>query len=61
LGLWLLDGAAIRISMGAFGLSIDAATVAIALAAGCLLGALGALPPAWRCLHFEIPAALRAA
>lgn len=61
LGLCLLDGAAVRISMGAFGLAIDATTVAIALVVGCLLGALGALPPAWRCLHFEIPEALRAA
>lgn len=61
LGFWLLDGVAIRISMGAFGLAMDATTVAIALAAGCLLGALGALPPAWRCLQQEIPGALRAA
>lgn len=61
MGLLLLDGVAVRISMGAFGLSIDAAVVAVALIAGIALGVLGALPPAWRCLKMEIPAALRAA
>ncbi|MBI5866160.1 MAG: ABC transporter permease [Planctomycetes bacterium] len=60
LGLLFLDGAAVRISMGAFGLTVDAAVVTIALLSGIALGVLGALPPAWRCLRMEIPQALRA-
>jgi ABC-type antimicrobial peptide transport system permease subunit len=60
-GLLLLDGVAIRFSMGAFGLLVDAPVVALGLAAGLLLGVLGALPPAWRCLRMPIPVALRAA
>lgn len=58
---FLLDGAAVKISMGAFGLSIDATAVVVGLLAGLGLGILGTLPPAWRCLTPEIPAALRSA
>ncbi len=60
-GLWVLDGVAIRFSMGVFGLTVDAPVVAVGLAAGLLLGVLGALPPAWRCLRMPIPVALRSA
>ena len=61
LSFFLLDGAAVKISMGAFGLSIDATAVVVGLLAGLGLGILGTLPPAWRCLTPEIPAALRSA
>jgi len=61
LGLALLDGVAIRFSMGAFGLTVDAPVLAAGLGAGLALGVLGALPPAWRCLRLPIPAALRTA
>lgn len=59
LGLLLLDGEAIRFSMGVFGIEIDALVVAGGLATGILLGILGALIPAWRCLRLPIPEALR--
>ncbi len=59
--LLLLDGVAVRFSMGAFGLVIDATVILIGLASGLLLGALGALPPALRCLSPSIPVALKAA
>lgn len=55
----LLDGIAVRISMGAFGLVVDAGVVLIGLCAGLMLGLIGGLPPAWRCLSMPIPAALR--
>lgn len=61
LGALLLDGWSVRFSMGAFGLRIDAAAMAIALGAGVMLGLIGALPPAWRCLRMPIPDALRTA
>lgn len=58
-GLLLLDGRAIRFSMGVFGLEIDAAVIALGLATGVALGVVGALLPAWRCLQLPIPEALR--
>lgn len=59
LGL-LLDGVSVRISMGAFGLSTDAAAVAAGLTTGFSMGLLGALPAAWRCLRMPVVEALRA-
>ena len=57
----LLDGLTIRFSMGAFGLSVGAAEIALGLAAGLVLGIAGALVPAIRCLRQSIPESLRAA
>jgi putative ABC transport system permease protein len=59
--LALLDGLAVRFSMGAFGLVVDAPVLAAGLAAGLLLGVAGALPPAWRALKMPITEALKAA
>jgi hypothetical protein len=59
--LWLLDGVAVRISMGAFGLSVDGTAMVAGLGAGLALGVLGALPPAVRCLGPEPHEALKAA
>jgi len=59
--LCLLDGVAVRISMGAFGLSVDGPAMATGLAAGLALGVLGALPPALRCLKPELAEGLKAA
>lgn len=58
---WLLDGVAIRFSMGAFGLSIGPDVLATGLIAGLVLGVVGAVIPAWRCLRLPIPEALRSA
>ncbi|MCH2136610.1 MAG: ABC transporter permease [Phycisphaerales bacterium] len=60
LGLWVLDQAVVRFSMGAFGIRVDAAVLAWGLAAGVLLGVLGALLPAWRCLRLPIAESLKA-
>jgi len=59
-GVLLLDGLSVRFSMGAFGLVVDPTVLGIGLAAGLLLGLVGALPPAWRCLRLAIPVALKA-
>jgi putative ABC transport system permease protein len=59
LGLLLLDGLAVRFSMGAFGLRVDALAMIIALLSGLALGLLGSLPPAFRCLRLDIPTALK--
>ncbi len=57
--LLLMDGLIVRISMGAFGLKLDGTTLALGLAAGLLLGVLGALPPTFRCLRMPITQALK--
>jgi ABC-type lipoprotein release transport system permease subunit len=60
-GTALLDGVAVRFSMGAFGLVVDGPVIAAALSAGVVLGIIGALPPAWRSLKMPINEALKAA
>lgn len=58
-GLLFLDNLSVRFSMGVFGLAIDSAVIALALSIGLVLGIIGALPPAWRCLRLSIPIALK--
>lgn len=56
----LLDGAAVRFSMGSFALSVDATAIAAGLLSGIVLGVVGAIAPIIRCLSLPIPIALRA-
>ena len=56
----LLDGLTIEFSLGAFGLSVGPQEIAIGLGVGFLLGIVGALIPAVRCLRLPVPEALRA-
>jgi putative ABC transport system permease protein len=60
IGKLLLDGLAVSFSMGAFALLFDSTVLAIGLGAGLLLGVIGSLPPAWRCLRLPIAEALKA-
>ena len=60
IGLLLLDGLAIRFSMGAFALTLDPPVILIGLFGGLLVGLVGALPPAIHCLRLPIPEALKA-
>lgn len=60
ISLALLDGISIRFSMGAFGLLIDAPTIGFGIAIGLLLGVIGSIPPALRCLRLPIAEALKA-
>ena len=59
LGLWLLDGLLIRFSMGVFGITIGPGVLATGLLSAILLGIIGAIVPAIRCLRLPIPEALR--
>jgi putative ABC transport system permease protein len=58
--LALLDGASVKISMGAFGLALDAPTLGMGLVTGVILGIVGSLPPTLICLRLPIPEALKA-
>lgn len=57
--LFLLDGRTIPFSIGAFTVSISPQVALSGLATGILLGILGAIPPAIRCLRPPLPKALR--
>ncbi len=59
LGLALLDGLAVKFSMGAFALTLDAPVVLTGVIGGILVGLVGAVPPAVRCLRLPIPLALK--
>lgn len=58
-GALLLDGLAVRFSMGAFALTIDAPVMLVGILGGLLVGLVGALPPAIRCLRLPIADALK--
>jgi putative ABC transport system permease protein len=57
--IFLLDGRTIPFSIGAFTVSISPQVALAGLATGILLGILGAIPPAIRCLRPPLPKALR--
>ncbi len=59
LALWLLDGRTIPFSIGAFTVTVSPVVAVAGIATGILLGILGALPPAIRCLRPSLPKALR--
>jgi len=59
IGAFWLDGIAVRFSMGAFGLIVDAPVMAVGIGSGVLLGLVGAVPPAVRCLRLPIHEALK--
>ncbi len=58
--LLLLDGAAVRFTMGAFTLRIDGLALLTGSLVGVLLGVLGALPPAIQAMRLPIVEGLKA-
>jgi len=58
-GLVLLDGLAVKFSMGAFALTLDAPVVLTGVLGGLVVGLVGAIPPAVRCLRLPITEALK--
>ncbi len=58
-GLLLLDGLAVRFSMGAFAMQLDAIVLLVGLLAGAGMALVGVVPPLWRCLRLPIVEALR--
>lgn len=55
----LLEGKTVYFSIGTFALQMSAGVVLTGLLAGALLGVLGSIPPAVRCLGAPLPSALR--
>ncbi|MCB9853273.1 MAG: ABC transporter permease [Phycisphaerales bacterium] len=58
-GLVVLDGIAVRFSMGAFAIVMDAPVLLIGLAAGVAISVVGVIPALWQCLRLPIVEALR--
>lgn len=59
IAVFLLDGRTIPFSIGSFTLEIGPAASVTGIATGLLLGLIGALPPAIRCLRPSLHSALR--
>jgi len=59
LAITLLEGVSVSFSMGTFTLTLNAKITVAALITGVLLGFMGAIPPAIRCLGAPLPRALR--
>lgn len=60
MALMLLNGIAVRFTMGAFSLSIDSVSILIGCGVGLCLGVLGSIPPAMKALRSEVASALKA-
>lgn len=59
LAMLLIDGRSVAFSIGTFHLDIDAGVAGAGMLTGLLLGLIGAIPPAIRCLKPALPVALR--
>ncbi len=58
--LGVLNGVAVRFTMGAFKLRIDGVAILIGCGVGLLLGVFGALPPAIKALRLPVAQSLKA-
>lgn len=61
LAIFLLDGRTVKFSMGVFQLVVDYRALLIPVSSGLIMGVIGALPPAWKCLRLPINQSLKAA
>jgi putative ABC transport system permease protein len=59
IGLAVVDGAAVRFTMGAFMLRVDSVGVAVACTVAILLGVVGALPPALKAMRLPVAEAIK--
>lgn len=60
IALTVLDGLAVRFTMGAFTLRIDSVAILVGCGVGLLLGVLGSLPPAIKALRESVAISLKA-
>ena len=57
--LGLLQGIAVPFSIGVFVLDFNSSILALGIFTGLILGVIGGLPPAWKCLSPSLPQTLR--
>lgn len=60
LSLLLLNGVAVRFSMGAFTLAVDEYAMGAGLLIGLVIGLIGSAPPAWQAMRLPVGEALKA-
>jgi ABC-type lipoprotein release transport system permease subunit len=60
IALLVVNGAAVRFTMGAFTLRIDSVAVIVGCGTGLLLGVVGAIPPAVRAMRLPVAEGLKA-
>ena len=60
LAIALVNGSAVRFTMGAFALRVDSVAIAVGCGTGLMFGLLGALPPALKAMHVSIIEGLKA-
>jgi ABC-type antimicrobial peptide transport system permease subunit len=58
--LFLVNGTAVRFTMGAFALRVDSMAILVGCGTGLLLGFVGAIPPAIKAMRYEIVDGLKA-
>ncbi|MEX0330596.1 MAG: ABC transporter permease [Puniceicoccaceae bacterium] len=58
-GLIILEGYMVQFSVGTFRMELTGGVLLVALSTALILGTLGTLPPATRCLRMPVPVALR--
>lgn len=61
LAVAFLEGLTVNVSIGTFRLTMTPSILALGLGLGVILGSVGAVPPALRCLRTPLPSALRSA
>jgi ABC-type lipoprotein release transport system permease subunit len=60
IGVLVLQGAAVRFTMGAFTLNIDGVTLLVGFGTGLLIGVIGSIPPAIRAMRLLVVEGLKA-
>jgi ABC-type antimicrobial peptide transport system permease subunit len=60
LALFLVNGTAVRFTMGAFALRVDSVAILVGCGTGLLLGLVGAIPPAMKAMRYAIVDGLKA-
>jgi putative ABC transport system permease protein len=60
IAVFLVNGTAVRFTMGAFALRVDSLGILVGCGTGLLLGVLGAIPPAMKAMRHEIVEGLKA-
>ncbi len=60
IGVAVLEGAAVRFTMGAFTLSVDSTTLLVGFGTGLLIGVVGSIPPAIRAMRLLVVEGLKA-
>lgn len=60
LAILLVNGTAVRFTMGAFALRVDSTAILVGCGTGLLLGMIGAIPPAIKAMRYEIVEGLKA-